>query len=220
MYYLYLLRRALSVILPLLVGWALIQSLPCWLALLTAALLAAALSLAGALLLHNCAVGQITWRNRLAGWLLPWGYTLGRGQLKGIALVSGTVWTLLAAGAIFATMVTPSTATVAVQGAPPAATVPMSAWWLLLAWIVDGGCVLYLLGLTLKNSLRGSSSGATVRKLLFALGAMLVSSLALQLGGYTGLAVLIAGGPPLVIGGFYGLFVLAMLTFGRNARWN
>lgn len=217
MHFRYLVRRALSLILPLLVGWALIQNLPRWLALLTAAIIAAILSLAGALLLRSCPLGQITWRNRLAGWLLPWGYTLGGGQLGGIALASAAVWTLLAAGAIFATTVPPAAATPAGQGAPAA---PISAWWLLLAWIVDGGGVLYLLGIALKNSLRGSGGGATVRKLLLILVGMLVASLALQLSGYPGLAVLIAGGPPLVIGGFYGLFVLAMLTFGRNARWN
>jgi hypothetical protein len=33
-------------------------------------------------------------------------------------------------------------------------------------------------------------------------------------------ALLIAGGPPLFIGVGYGLFVLVLLTAGKNARWN
>jgi hypothetical protein len=217
MYYLYLLRRVLCVVLPMLVGWALVQRLQVGMALLTAALIGATLSITGALLLRGSAVGKVTWRNYTAGWLLPWGYTLGRGQLKGIALVSGSLWTLLAAGAIYVSTTATAADSSAAPGAPAAS---ISAWWLLLAWVVDGGCLLYLLGQSLKNSLRGSSAGIRLRKLLLALVAMLVGSLVLQLFGYTGLAVLVAGGPPLVLGGTYGLFLLMLLCLGRNAHWN
>jgi hypothetical protein len=34
------------------------------------------------------------------------------------------------------------------------------------------------------------------------------------------LALAIAGGPPLFVVGGYGLFLVVMLTVGRNARWN
>jgi hypothetical protein len=47
-------------------------------------------------LLKSAPLGQVTWRNYPAGYLLPWGYILGRGQLPGIVATSWAIGTLIA----------------------------------------------------------------------------------------------------------------------------
>jgi hypothetical protein len=52
------------------------------------------------------------------------------------------------------------------------------------------------------------------------LAALVAASVALQLFGFTGWAVLVAGGPTALAGLGYGLFLAVLLIFGRNSRWN
>jgi hypothetical protein len=91
---------------------------------------------------------------------------------------------------------------------------------LVLAWAVDAAALLYVAGVMLAN--RGSRPGALL-VVAGILAGMIAASLLLWRAGNpaaTKLALIIAGGPPLVIGVGYGLFVLLMVTVGRNARWN
>ncbi len=203
----HLLLRPLPLLLPIASSWWLARTLGPWQAVLASAVLAAALVAVGVLLLRSTRVGELTWRNRTAGLLLPWGYRFG-GQLPTIAGTSWLVWTLLAAATALSTHSVgrdPVTATTA------PATGGLSVL-LLLAWIANGGLLLYTLGH------RGGSR--SLRKFQTLLALMLAASIALQCAGYTGFATLLAGGPPLALGLVYGGYVGLLLIVGRNARWN
>lgn len=170
----------------------------------------------GALVLRATRVGEVTWRNRLAGFLLPWGYFLGRGQLPGIVLGCVLVWAALAGAVLLGHGVQPA----APIGAQPANVAPGLSWWLLIAWIVDGACLIYMIGMLRKHFVPASQVTRTQGKLVLLLVAMLAGSIALHLGGNGGLALTVAGGPTLLVGGGYGLFLGFILVFGRNMRWN
>ena len=95
--------------------------------------------------------------------------------------------------------------------------------FLAVAWVIDGGALLWIAGLlaTSTNTAQMMRSLGPVAAVLIG---MLASSVALvtmtESAKAAWLAVLIAGGPPLVLGGAYGLFIVVMLTAGKNARWN
>ncbi len=218
-YLVHYLRLAIVIALPVAIGRLLLDSMSPWAAVGVAAAIAVASSALGALLLKTATVGRITWRNYVGGWLLPWGYMLGRGRLAGIAAVSAAVWTLLAASAILATAS-------ATGAAPPGpvATVPAAAattpWLLVLAWIVNGGALLYVVSLLSKNYSPTSSAARPLRRAIGVLTVLLVASIVMHACGYTTLATWVAGGPLLVLGTFYGLWIALLLILGRNARWN
>ncbi|MBL8738657.1 MAG: hypothetical protein JNL12_19670 [Planctomycetes bacterium] len=201
------LATGLARLMPLLAAWA------------STTAIGAAFAGTGALLLRSAQVGTVTWRNRVAGFLLPWGYVLGRGKLPGIVLACTAIWSALAA-AVLLSLAEP--APVAPTVPAPAAPVAnaSSVPWLLLAWIVTGVCLCYLLGLLTKHFEPRSQATRTVLKLVLVLVLMIAGSVVLHLTGNSGLALLVAGGPPLLIGGGYGLFLVFILLMGRNARWN
>lgn len=219
-YLVYYLRQAFLIALPLATGYWLLEVLSPWLAVATAAAIALGTAGLGALLLRTTTVGTITWRNYVAGWLLPWGYFLGRGQLRGIAAVCATIWTLLATSSIVAraTSVAPVAALPATAAATP--TTSTMPWLLVLAWVVCGAAVLYLLKTVLTAFGPGTRASMSLWRIIAVIAALIASSVGLHLFGHTGLATLVAGGPPLLVGGFFGLWMLAMIVFGRNARWN
>lgn len=181
----------------------------------------AACAVTGALVLRSAQVGQISWRNRVAGLLLPWGYVLGRGKLLGIVIACTAIWSALAA-AVLLSLVAPEAMPNA--GAAPVPTGPAATGapgpWLLLAWIVDGACLCYLLGTLTKYFAPHAQVTRTQLKLVLVLVVMIAGSVVLHLTGHGGLALLVAGGPVAVIGGGYGLFLAVILLFGRNVRWN
>lgn len=215
-YLLGLLFRLVPVLVVVAVVRALAAVLTPWSALAAAAGIGFASAVVGAVLLRTSEVGRVTWRNYLGGWLLPWGYVLGRGRLRGIVLVTTLVWIGLAAAVV-------CSGTVAPAGAPPVppapAPAPSNPWLLLVAWIVDGACLVFALGL-LANTSRPSSSGRSLMKLCALLVGLMVGSGILHGMGQTSLATLVAGGPPLLIGVCYGGFLVTILVIGRNARWN
>lgn len=203
----FLVARGLAATMPLLLAWA------------VATAIGAVLAVLGALLLRSSVVGQITWRNRVAGLLLPWGDVLGRGKLPGIVLACTAIWSALAA-AVLLSLAEPA----AVMPTTPSPTAPgasaSSVPWLLLAWIVDGACLCYLLGTLTKYFAPHAQVTRAQLKLVLVLVVMIVGSVVLQQTGNGGLALLVAGGPTLLVGGGYGLFVVFIVLMGRNARWN
>lgn len=219
----YYLRQLFLIAVPLATGYWLLEVLSPWLAVVAAAAIAVGTCGLGALLLRSTVTGSITWRNHLAGWLLPWGYFLGRGQLPGITAACSTIWTLLATSSIVAraTSAAPTAAlpaTAAATAATPAE--PTMPWLLVVAWVVNGAAMLYLLKTVLTAFGPGTRAGMSLWRFIAVLAALIAGSVVLQLSGNTGLATLVAGGPPLLVGGFFGLWMLAMIVFGRNARWN
>jgi hypothetical protein len=96
---------------------------------------------------------------------------------------------------------------------------------MVLAWAADTAALLYVLGVWLRSHApTGAGLGSNLLSMAAVLMLMLVVSgilwFAVSLPGAKRLALMIAGGPPLLIGGGYGLFLLFVLTFGRNVRWN
>jgi len=175
----------------------------------------AAMCAMAAVLLHRQAPGRIGVVNYAAGFVLPWGYRIGNGRLTAIAITSAIIWALL--GAAVVTLRIPASSAAHVDN-----THAVLRALLLMSWIIDGGALLYLLSVM-------SRSPGLVRSLLKVtaiVAAMLIASVALTLFSHPGsgtmmpLALAISGGPPLVVGSAYGLFLLVMLTVGRNARWN
>lgn len=210
--------RSLRYSVPAAIGWLLGRQFAPGMALALCAALAVLVPTAGALLLRTLKVGQVDWRNYLSGWLLPFGYTLGRGKLLGIALACIPIWFGVAASGVMLAQPAVAAPTTAPQAT---AATPTWAWPALIAgWVVLGTAFVHLLGVLTKNFTVSSSSGRHLLKVMaVALGLIAVSA-ALHAYGYTGTAALVACGPPLAIGTLFGLWVLVLVTFGRNARWN
>ncbi|VTR94330.1 unnamed protein product [Gemmata massiliana] len=159
----------------------------------------------GAFLLRTSEVGRITWRNHLAGYLIPWGWRLNGGRLWPVPLISWAVWTAVGGAALLLQPVEE----------PPAIWARVG---LFTAWAIDTAVLMYLLG-TIAQATSRSRVGS-LRKILAVIIGVLGASLGLYLGGFTTAALIVAGGPTLVIGGGFGLVVLIFVTVGRNTRWN
>jgi hypothetical protein len=176
-----------------------------------------------ALVVHHQPPQKITLANYLMGFILPWGYRLARGKLRPIVLTSWTIWVLIGLAIVLA--VNARIAAGAISTSPPNSS-PRSATWmtfLALAWLIDGGVLLRCIGLlgTSTNRAHMSRSLAPLIAFLIAILATSITLITLSTSPTAAsLALLIAGGPPLLVGLGYGLFVLVMLTAGRNARWN
>ncbi len=166
---------------------------------------------AGAVLLRTSAVGRLTWKNRVAGSLIPWGWRLSAGKLWPVPLVSWGVWVLVWAA-------------VAVLTPQPGGD-PLTTWDVVVrlalgfAWGGDALALAHLVGVLLGHSQNGSG-GRSLRRIAGVLAAIVAASVALHLFGFTGLAVLVAGGPIALVGIGYGLFLAVLLIFRRNSRWN
>lgn len=186
------------------------------LALLAAAAIGLLLAGLGASLLRTTRVGEVTWRNRAAGLLLPWGFLFYRAGLPGMVAGCAFVWAALAGLVLLGHAPAP----IVQNGAPAVAGAAGVSWWLVAAWILDGACLCCVLSVLIKNWAPGVTANRSLAKVAGVLTLMLVGSIALHLGGFGSSAVLVAAGPTLGVGGVYLLFVAAMVVFGRNARWN
>lgn len=164
----------------------------------------------GAVLLRYSPIGRFGWQNRVAAYLIPWGGRLGRGVLWPIPVASWAVWLAIGA-AVF--LLRPA----AEELDATAAAVRIL---LFVAWMADGAGILYLLGTLRQHYPSGSSGGRSLWKIAGALVALVAASVGLYLGGLPVLALLVAGGPPALVAGGYGLFLAVVLIAGRNARWN
>ena len=184
---------------PTLIGWAVGWGVIC---------------AVGAMLLRMSEVGKIGWKNRVVGYALSWGYMIARGRLWAIGLTSWAVWVLIAVGVALQM----GRAHIASTDARMISTEPSVL--LFIAWAIDAAALLYVVGVLMKNFSFSSTGGRSLIKMMVILSAILCGSVALLLAGHPNKALLLAGGPPLALGGGYGLFLGMMLTFGRNARWN
>lgn len=189
---------------PMLGSWAGVAALVCSLS---------------AWLLTTVQTGEVGWKNRLAGYVLPWGYKLFDGRLGWIAFASWSVWVLLGLAAVLPTLLgSPKPG----PGMAPA-TLPGTPQWslaLIIAWVVDGALLLFLATTFLKNFGFGSSGGQSLFLPMGFLAAMIAGSAVLWSTGHSRLAVAVAAGPTLAAAVAYALFIVLMLIVGRNARWN
>lgn len=204
-----------KIALPPVLGFVLARALELPFALLAALALAFLLPTLGAWLLTTLRSGEITWKNHAAGWLLPWGYTLGRGKLPSIAVICGICWLFL-----FGLGITAAHLAEAPSSVPSSDTPTLARWLLVGGWLVDGIALLYCLGTLRKNFTFASQGGRTLLKLIACVAGLIVASALAASLGHLRTAALIAAGPALALGAFYALWIGVLLTFGRNTRWN
>jgi hypothetical protein len=164
---------------------------------------------------------QITFVNRLAGYLLPWGYDIGRGKLIPIVITSWIVWVLLGGGAVFTIGVLARGGRAGELSAEVPSHTTLLTVLLYLAWVIDGAVLMRLVSV---SWVRQNPMPPSVIMVMLALTAMILGSAAIKMLGKsaaaTKLALAISGGPPLVVGLGYGVFLLVALTMGGHTRWN
>lgn len=177
---------------------------------------------ASALLLRTTGVGEISWKNRVAGIFLSWGSFVGRGGLMSIATASWAAWVLVAVGMIL--VMAPGAIGMSVNSGPTAGAANAAFHWryvLFAAWAVNVSAILYLLKTWVRNfSGSGGSSGKSLWSLMGILLLLLAASIGLHLNGHTRTAAIVAGGPLAVVGLAYGAFFAVLFTFGRKGSWH
>lgn len=159
----------------------------------------------GTVLLRTSPVGRVTWRNRLAAYLIPWGWRRNGGRLWPVPLVSWAVW--MAAGvSIFLLRAGEERPGVGFQAA------------LFAAWAVDAAAFVYLLG-----SVTRATPGSPTRPvwvLAAGVAGVIAASVSLYSAGLPSAALLVAGGPPVAAGGCFALVMIVLIALGRKVRWN
>jgi len=176
---------------------------------------AAGVGLVGAavgLLLPRVPEGKVTWVNRLAAPVLGWGLSVAHGRLVPGVLVSWARWTVIGGSLICLWFRPPGTW----GGRPAVSFGPVGKTLLVLAWIVDAGALLYCL----KVSAVAFRSMRQLGPVMAVLVGLIVVSAALAALGHPWFALVVAGGPPLFVGGGYGLLLAVMMIGGRHTRWN
>lgn len=212
-------QRAGLVLLAVLAAWRIGLALGAGRGLLLWALGWAVLCGVGTWLLLTSTTGQVTWKNRVAGYLIPWGARLNRGKLWPIPAVSWLAWMAIGTAAVWLMPHQPAAADDG-QGEGGDLSGRLARALLLVAWIVDGAALIYVLG-TLSQAGSGSSSHRnTLLKTVAIILVIMGASVILHALGATRLALTVAGTPPLIVGGGFGMFLAAVLLFGRNVRWN
>ncbi len=182
--------------------------------------------------LRRAKMGQVSPINYLAGMLFIAGYRIGHGKLMPIILSSWLAWSLIGVAAIIVTSnQMAATAPHALNmthsssgflGSPTTRTTLLALIY--ISWLVDGAALARLL-YAITNFRQGNRAinPALIMPNLVLIGIILASVLLTFKGGSNSrllLAFLISGGPPLVVGGAFLLFMLVMLTVGRHTRWN
>ena len=151
-------------------------------------------------------LGVSTTAGRLGGLLVRWGFEAGDGQLLPAVGISWLVWAILGTALISAIRYRSDRQQLLV----------------IVAWAFDALALMYVIGLVLSRA--GSPTVRSLYPVASVLAVMLVVSAALwfgpQLRGSRHAALLVAGGPPVLVAIGYGLFVLFMVTVGRGSRWN
>lgn len=173
----------------------------------------------GWLLLRTAPLGRANWKNYIGGYLLPFGYTLGRGQLPGIALFSWIGWSLI--GLAVAVALT--------KGAGPSepvvaeASVDLSGWvmpLLLTCWAILAACGFYCVSMMGSSWRHAPRSIKPLSILLAIILALFFISTGLWMADHPRVALAVVGVPIGFVGGIFALLFGIFIIFGRNMRWN
>ena len=174
-----------------LLGWFTISAIACSLA---------------ALALESQPPNESTSMGRVGGLLLRWGFEVGQGRLLPALAISWLIWVLLGMAVI---------SLITFRSDRPLAT-------MILAWTIDTFALIYLLGIALSP--QTSSLTFSLLPVFASLAGMLIVSTYLwfhpHLFGGRHTAMLVAAGPPLLVGGGYVFFLFIMLAVGQFTRWN
>lgn len=177
--------RVLFVAVAAAVAWGLMRALGPWAGLLAWAGLSGAGVLLAVGLLRASDIGRLTWKNRVAAWLMPWGMGLLGRTLTPMAVTSWGVWVAIGVGVALLTRAGPTV------GEP-------SRWAVLLfaGWAIDLAALVAVGGIYVRNYAgSGGSAGRSLLKLMGMLGLLIAGSTALWLTGQPRAAALLALGP-------------------------
>ena len=168
--------------------------------------IAAGLCILGSLLIARQPLGRATTAGMIGGSVVRFGYRVGRGKLPAAVAISWFFWVVV------------GSATIGIYNYRH----DLWACLLLLAWLVDGLALAYIVRIMLTAHGNGRIPPSLI-KVTAVIALILIGSIVLNAVGTPWSqrsALLLAGGPTLLVGGGYGLFVLVILTVGKNARWN
>jgi hypothetical protein len=161
----------------------------------------------GSVLLLTSSVGELTWKNRVAGYLIPWGWQLSRGRLWPVPVISWIVWVAIGASAVLLRLGSGEN--------------DLHDGWriaLFAAWAIHSTALMFLFA-----AITHSPSGSQVR-LLWLFVAVVIGlvgvSVALYLSGQALVALVVVSFPLFVALGSLALVVLLFTPMGRNGRWN
>jgi hypothetical protein len=206
------------------ITWLLAARLGPWFGLAAWAIVMGVLCTTIAYILRHGPVGMITWRNRLAGYVIPWGYRLGRGKLAPITIIAWSIWVGIGVATILVFRLNAPGANVAATGASAAASDsgrhPVLGAILLATWIFYGAMIVRQLGYIFYQFRTYSSGRRTMIQVTVIMVAIIATTGGLWLAGRHASAVWLAAAPLLIIGAGFGVVILAFLIFGRNMRWN
>lgn len=213
--------KAMLVVVAAAACWGLLHGVGRWTGLALWIALMGAACATSAMILRTAKVGELSWKNRQAGYFLPWGYGLAGGKLQKIALFSWLGWVLVGLGVAVMMAPTPSVAPTPTATASSAG--PVWRWLVFGVWAINTSAIIYLLGTLVKNFSPGSSSGRSLIKVMALMIIFTSASVALHSAGYPRWAVLIGGAPMGLLGLFFGLYIgliLGASAVGKPVRWN
>lgn len=197
---------ATPVLLPIAVAYGAAWLLPLPWSAAAFLVVMAALALVGCLVLRTTAIQQITWRNHVAGRCLPFAQCMGGGSL-GLVFVSSLLGSATVGGGVLLLVYLWQRSA-------------MPSWPLAVAWAGDALSLLFLATTQTRLYRYGAPSQKRGRWLFTFVVLQIVVSTALHLAEHPWAATIVAGAPQVVALTPTMLYLLAMMTSGRNARWN
>jgi hypothetical protein len=168
-----------------------------------------------AVLFRRTPMGRVTLINYVAAIFLPFGYFIGKGKLAPIVITSWIAWTIVGAASALAAARGYDPRVVSADGQRH---VTASLVLLIVAWIVDGEAILYLSRTVAKRLNVRSAAARKLFRMMAVLAVLIAASAILWSHGLNALALLVAGGPPLFVGGLYGAYFAFVLI--AKPRWN
>ena len=208
--------QMLSLLIPSVLGWLVGRKCGIVSTLLTGLVISTGCSLLGVWLLNQVAEGELSWKNWLAGWLLPWGYRAFPSNLNGIGFVSAVVFFCLFAFGLFLSQGLGTR----LRSEPSNWTGPVGTWLLFGSWVANGLVLLFLLNQFTNYRDLSDGPGIPLVITMTIVALVIAISCGCRHLGYPGWALLVSGGPLLTAIVLYGLFVAVILFSGTTTRWN
>lgn len=210
----------------------LVRWVPGWAAILIWTAFTAAACFGVSALLMKAQTGEVTWRNRLAGFTLAWASLVGGGRLWPITTLSWAVWTAIGVAAVlisgglgihFGSDAAPAAVVASTQPAAGTFWTTVVRGLLFVTWFVYGGFMIYAASTLAANFTVGSTSGRSLLKVIAIAAALLAGSIVLYSTGRPEMALVVTGTPIAIVAAFFGLFagtIVVLGLLGKPIRWN
>lgn len=177
--------------------------------------LAGAVCAGVAVALRRVPMGRVTFVNRLAPIVLPFGFNLGHGKLWPVVVCSWAAWTVIAAVAAVHSA-TGFQLLVSSQLGSSNDRAPLLRLVTLISLIIDGIGIAYLADNATKYLTLRSPGLKPLAIVISTLLALMLGSIFIWRLGYPRCGAALAALPPVVLVGFYSSF----LAVTRNQRFN